>query len=131
MRIQVKDFMATPVATAIGENKVSEIRALMDRKRIHALPIIRYDKKFPEVEVTIRGIVTSTDLSQDVSDRSLIEDIMTSKVHIIHPESSAQAAAKMMLKHQVHHLVVMDKGKIIGMVSSLDFVKLVAKYNLQ
>ncbi len=129
MRIQVKDFMSTPVTTAVGENRVREIRSLMKRKGIHAIPIIRYSKKLPDIEVTLRGIVTGTDLNKEIDDNSSVEEIMTPNVHIIHKHSSAQAAAKMMLKHKVHHIVVMDEGKIIGMISSLDFVKLVAEHS--
>jgi signal-transduction protein with cAMP-binding, CBS, and nucleotidyltransferase domain len=36
----------------------------------------------------------------------------------------------MMLRHNVHHIVVMDDGKIKGMISALEFVKLVAKHAL-
>ncbi|WP_417201408.1 CBS domain-containing protein [Bizionia sp.] len=36
-----------------------------------------------------------------------------------------------MLRHDVHHMVVMDEGNIVGMISSLDFVKLVAEYSLE
>ncbi len=130
MRIQVQDFMSSPVSTAVGESRVSEIRALMKRKGIHAVPIIKYSKKLPDVEVTIRGIVTGSDLNKEIDDKSPVEEIMSSNIHIIHKHSSAQAAAKMMLKHKVHHLVVMDNGKIVGMISSLDFVKLVAEHSL-
>ena len=130
MRIQVKDFMSSPVSTAVGENRVNEVRSLMDRKGIHAIPIIRYIKKLPDVEVAVRGIVTVTDLSKDIDGKSKVEEVMTPNIHVIHKHSSARAAAKMMLKHKVHHLVVMDNGKITGMVSSLDFVKLVALHSL-
>jgi CBS domain-containing protein len=49
---------------------------------------------------------------------------------VIHIDSSVQAAAKMMLRHRVHHIVVMDDGRIEGIISSLDFVKLVAEQAL-
>lgn len=130
MRIQVKDFMSTPVTTAVGKNTVREIRSLMKRENIHAIPIIRYSKQLPDAKITIRGIVTGTDLSDEIEGSTPIEEIMTSNVHIIHKDSSAQSAAKMMLKHKVHHLVVMDEGKITGMISSLDFVELVAGHTL-
>ena len=130
MRIQVKDFMSSPVITVVGQDSVQEIRELMKRNEIHSVPVIQYIKQLPEVEVTIRGIVTATDLGKEVDDKTLAVDVMTSNVHVIHKDSSARAAAKMMLKHKVHHLVVMDNGKIIGMISSLDFVKLVAEHTL-
>jgi CBS domain-containing protein len=131
MRIQVKDFMSTRVTTAIGEDSVQEIRALMREKGIHAIPIISYTNDTLKVEMTIRGIVTATDISEEVHENAAVEDVMTSSnVHVVHLDSSAQAAAKMMLRHKVHHIVVMDEGKIKGMISSLDFVKLVAEHSL-
>ncbi|WP_033959060.1 cyclic nucleotide-binding/CBS domain-containing protein [Psychroserpens jangbogonensis] len=131
MRIQVKDFMSTPVTTATGGNSVREIRALMKEKGIHAIPIISYSNETPNVEITIRGIITATDISKEVSSSAIVEDVMTSSnVHVIHTDSSANAAAKMMLRHDVHHIVAMEDGKIKGMISSMDFVKLVAEHSL-
>ena len=130
MRIQVKDFMSSPVTTAVAQSTVKEIRNLMKKQDIHAVPIVEYAKQLPNMEVTIKGIVSSSDLNQKIGSKHTIEDIMTTKVHIAHPDSSAQAAANMMMKHHVHHIVVMEDGKIIGMLSSMDFVKLVAEHTL-
>ncbi|WP_323789446.1 cyclic nucleotide-binding/CBS domain-containing protein [Psychroserpens sp.] len=131
MRIQVKDFMSTPVTTAIGEDSVHDIRTLMKEKGIHAIPIISYTNDKLKVEITIRGIVTATDLNKVVHENTTIDDVMTSSnVYVVHVDSSAQAAAKMMLRYNVHHLVVMEEGDIKGMISSLDFVKLVAEHSL-
>ena len=132
MRIQVKDFMSAPVTTATGQNSIGEIRALMEDKGIHAIPIISHSKDTPDDEMTIQGIVTATDIGKEVDNKTTMEDIMSSSsVHVVHTTSNAQAAAKMMLRHEVHHMVVMDDGKIKGMISSLDFVKLVAEYSLE
>lgn len=127
MRVQVKDFMSSPVTTVVEKNTVREVRVIMKRQGIHAVPVISYSKQFPDYRVTIQGIVTATDLNREMDGNTSVEEIMTPNVHIIHQDSSAKAAAKMMLKHKVHHLIVMDNGKISGMISSLDFVKLVAK----
>ncbi|WCO02113.1 CBS domain-containing protein [Psychroserpens ponticola] len=131
MRIQVKDFMSTPVTTALGENTVLEIRELMKEKGIHAIPIISSTNDKLKVEMTIRGIVTSTDINKEINDAIAVSQVMTSSnVHVVHVDSSAQAAAKMMIRYKVHHIVVMDEGVIVGMVSSLDFVKLVAEHSI-
>lgn len=132
MRILVKDFMSAPVTTASGEATVQEIRALMTKEGIHAIPIVSYAKDWPKAEMTIRGIVTATDIAKNVHAGAPMENVMTSSnVQAVHTESSARAAAKMMLRHKVHHMVVMDEGKIEGMISSLDFVKLVAEHSLE
>jgi CBS domain-containing protein len=131
MRIQVKDFMSAPVTTAMEEDDVLEIRILMKEKGIHAIPIVSYSNDTLKVEMTIQGIITATDINKEVSEDTTVGDIMTaSNIHLVHPDSSAKAAAKMMLRHNVHHIIVMLDGEIKGMISSLDFVKLVAEHSL-
>ena len=132
MRIQVKDFMSAPVTVAMLDDDILEIRTLMKEKGIHAIPIVSYTNDTLKVEETIKGIITSTDINAEVSDDAIIEDVMTSSiVHVVHVDSSVKCAAKAMLKHNVHHIVAMEDGEIKGMVSSLDFVKLVAEYSLE
>lgn len=130
MRVQVKDFMSSPVKTAVGENTVKEVRDMMKKNGIHSVPIIQYVKQLPNAEVTIQGIITASDVDSDVDDNVLVSEVMSTNVHVIHKDSSAKAAANMMLKHKVHHLVVMEAGRIIGMISSMDFVELVAEHTL-
>ncbi len=128
MRIQVKDFMTTSVLTAAGNTTVGEIRTLMRREGIHAIPIV---EAIPLGAMNIRGIVTATDLCHELNDYQTVEQILKpGRVHVIPTNTSAQCAAKNMLKHKVHHLVVMDDGKIVGMISSQDFVELIAEYAL-
>lgn len=132
MRLQVKDFMSSPVTTAIAEDSVADLKELMKEKGISAVPIVSYTNDTIQVDVTIRGIITLTDIQQNTNPDASVADIMNeSSVHVVHTDSSAQAAAKMMLRHNVHHIVVMDKGEIKGIISSLDFVKLVAEYSLE
>lgn len=131
MRIQVKDFMSTPVTTATVEDSVEEIRSLMKEKGIHAIPIISYANDKLKVDITIQGIVTATDLNKDLDENTNLSDVMTSSnVQVVHIDSSAQAAAKMMLRYKLHHVVVMADGDIKGMISSMDFVKLVAEHSV-
>lgn len=130
MRIQVKDFMSSPVITSTGDTTVGKARDLMERKGLRALPVVDYEKKLPNIGTKLRGIVTDTDLN-GAEDEKLLEDIMTPKLHVIHKDSNAKSAASMMLKHKVRHLVAMEDGEIIGMISVMDIVKLVANYNLE
>jgi len=131
MRIQVKDFMSTSVITAGEEISVGEVRTLMAQEQIHAIPILGPTGESINLETALQGIITATDLCRVVDDNIPVKEVLIpALVHVINKNTSAKSAAKMMLKHQVHHLVVMEDGKIIGMISSLDFVKLVAKHGL-
>jgi predicted transcriptional regulator len=132
MRIQVKDFMSAPVTVSMMDDNILEIRTLMKEKGIHAIPIVSCTNDTIKAEKTIKGIITSTDICEEISDDATIEDVITSSiVHVVHVDSSVKSAAKAMIKHNVHHMVAMDDGEIKGMVSSLDFVKLVAEHSLE
>ena len=130
MRVQVKDFMSVPVFTTVVDSSVGYVRELMERKRVHAIPIVEVNDSEVNKDVIIRGIITATDL-RGVTDESIpVQEVMTERVFVITKNANAQAAAQMMLRQKVHHLVVMDEGHIVGMLSALDFVKLVADHQL-
>lgn len=127
MKIQVKDFMISPVTAAEGTMSVGEIRELMQRKGIHCVPIVYQ----VDDGVEIRGIISTSDLCCQMDDNVPLEEaVRFTRVFVVSPKASAKSAAEMMLKHHVHHIVVMDDGKLVGMISSLDFVKLVAEFEL-
>jgi len=131
MRIQVKGFMSKSIITAEAEISVGEVRTLMEQEQIHAIPILGLTEESIYLETALQGIITATDLCRVLDDNIPVKEVLIpSLVHVINKNTSAKSAAKMMLKHNVHHLVVMEDGKIIGMISSLDFVKLVAKHGL-
>lgn len=115
--------MKQPVVSCALPTQVGNVRDLMHQKDCHAIPLVELDEN---QNIHIRGIVTSSDLAGVYDDAIDIRQIMTEKVHVVSPDSNAQSAAKMMLRHNTHHLVAMEEGKIVGMISSLDFVRLVA-----
>lgn len=123
MSTQVKTFMTSPVASYALPTDVGTIRDLMLQKECHAIPLVEIGEN---KEIILKGIVTSDDLLGVYDDTVDIKQVMTQKVHVISPNSNAQSAAKMMLRHNCHHLLVMDEGEIAGIISSIDFARLVA-----
>lgn len=124
MSTQVKAFMTSPVFSCALPTDVGSIRDLMLQKGCHAIPLVEIGEN---KEVTIKGIVTSDDLLGVYDDTVDIQQVMTSKVHVVSQNSNAQSAAKMMLRHNCHHLLVMEEGEIVGIISSIDFTHLVAE----
>lgn len=122
MSVLVKEFMKAPVATCVLQADVGKVRDLMRQKGFSAVPIVEIKGE----QILIRGIVTNTDLMGAFDDNVPIEQVMTHGVYVIDPEATAQEAAKMMLNHKIHHLLVIEETRIIGMLSSLDFVSLIA-----
>ena len=117
--MKVSDIMISPVIVTQKTRSVGHVKELLERKHINAIPVL-------SMEGEIEGIITATDVVREVNDDTLVERIMTTKTHVVGVESGVQDAAKMLLKHKVHHLVVMDEGQVVGIVSSMDFVSIVA-----
>ncbi len=118
--MQVSDIMVSPVVVTQKNKTVKHVRGLIERKSINAIPVLTIDGE-------IDGIITSNDIAREANDEQLVESIMTTKTYVVGVNSGVQDAAKMMDKHHVHHLVVMDEGQVVGILSSMDFVKIVAQ----
>lgn len=121
MSVLVKDFMKSPVSTCVLQSDVGKVRDLMRQKGFSAVPIVEIKGE----QILIRGIVTNTDLMGAFDDNVPIEQVMSYGVYVVDPESTAQEAAKLMILHKIHHLLVIEETRIVGMLSSMDFVRLV------
>lgn len=121
MSVLVKDFMKSPVSTCILQSDVGKVRDLMRQKGFSAVPIVEIKGE----QILIRGIVTNTDLMGAFDDNVPIEQVMSYGVYVIDPEATAQEAAKLMIHHKIHHLLVIEETRIVGMLSSMDFVRLI------
>ena len=127
MKIQVQEFMSSPVVTTTIDSNVAYVRELMERKDVSAIPVLELAGEYME----LRGIVTLFDLS-GITDESIpVTEVMTDAVQVVSPDTSAVRAANLMTDHGIHHLVVMEKGRIIGMLSSMDFVRLISEKKMR
>jgi len=118
--MNVSDIMISPVVVTQNNKSLSHVSDLIERKKINAIPVL-------SMEGEIEGIITASDIAQESDHTKTVSEVMTTKSYVISKNSGVQDAAKMMEKHDVHHLVVMDEGQVIGILSAMDFVKLVAK----
>ncbi len=120
--VLVKDFMKSPVSTCVLGSDVGKVRDLMRLKGFGAVPIVEVKGDL----ILMRGIVTNTDLMGAFDDNVPIEQVMNHSVYVVGPEETAREAAKLMMQHKIHHLIVIEETRIVGMLSSMDFVRLVA-----
>lgn len=126
MRIQVKDFMSAPVVTTTKDSNVAYVRELMERKNVNAIPVVELGEK-----MKILGIVTRTDICGVVDEEMPVTELMSTELHVVSRTTSAQAAANKMLHNGVHHLIVKEDDRLVGMVSSMDFVRLIAEQHVR
>lgn len=118
--MRVEELMSTPVVITQKGVKVAYLKDLFARKKINAVPVLDTDGK-------IEGIVSSSDTAKCHDNELFVEDIMSPHVHIVIKNNRVKDAASVMVKHKVHHLVVMEDGIVVGMLSSMDIMRVFAE----
>lgn len=123
--LKVKEIMTENVITVNpGEEVVFAFEKLMKHK-VSALPVIDDEK--------LVGIVTASDLGHNlILDNyelgTTVEKVMVTDVACVEPEDSLNHAVEQMHKHGteggiINQLVVLNKGKITGIISDGDIIK--------
>jgi CBS domain-containing protein len=122
--IRVKDMMTENVITVPPtEDVVFAFEKLM-RYKISSLPVVEDDK--------LVGIVTATDLGHNlILDKyelgTIVGKVMIKDVTIISPNENLLIAVEKMHKSNseeiINQLVVIDEGRIIGIISDGDIIR--------
>ena len=118
MTVKIAELMARRVIVAQPHHTVGHVRTLMERNKVRSIPIVG-----PEKEPL--GIVTTTDLARRVKDTSPVSRIMARDVTVVPAYNDASTAARIMRKHKIHHVIVTEEKKVVGLISSFDLLKLV------
>ena len=118
MNVKIADLMAKRVISARPHQSVEHVRNMLQRNRIHALPVVG-----PEDEPL--GIVSSADLATELKNGTPVSHVMTDQVKTIPAYNDVSVAARVMRKHKIHHIVVTHEKRVVGIISSYDLLKLV------
>lgn len=114
--MNAKDIMSTPVVVTRSEAKLTHVKDLFTRHKINSAPVLKEDGE-------IEGIISSSDITAFHREDLVAGNIMTRKVQICAINARVKDIANTMTKEGVHHIVVMDNGQVVGMISSLDVIK--------
>jgi acetoin utilization protein AcuB len=61
---------------------------------------------------------------------TLVAEVMTEKVIVIEPDETMDVVQELFRKNNIHHLPVIEHGKVMGMVSYSDYLKLLHGFTL-
>jgi CBS domain-containing protein len=118
MTIKVSDLMTGNVITAQPHQTVGQLREKMAKRSLSSVPVVS-----PE-NMPI-GVVSASDLLAAEKEGTPVSNIMTGKVYTIPEYEEVSVAARMMRNHKIHHLVVTQEQKVVGVISSFDLLKLI------
>ena len=128
----IKDIMTKNVITAPSNTPVNDAKKLMKEHGFRRLPVVDDGK--------LVGIVTEARLER-VSPKTIapllwqityvvshttLKDVMKKKVVTVKPTATVEQAVALAQRHEVGSLVVVERGKVVGIVTTNDlFYKIV------
>jgi CBS domain-containing protein len=126
----IKDFMTKNVKTLSEKGTLAQAREMMTSQRIRQIPVVND-------EVYLQGIISKRDIyAASVSNltanhersKSLIEsrlmltEVMTKDVQTAAPSDQLSSAALRLQELRVGALPIVEDGKLVGIISSSDFL---------
>lgn len=121
MNVKVHELMTESVITAQPHHSVEHVRKILDKNGISAVPVV-------DSEQHPVGIISSTDLAQELKAGTPISSVMTDKVYTVPQYNDVSVAARVMRNHRIHRVVVTHEKRVVGMLSAFDLLKLVEEH---
>lgn len=116
--IQIFDLMSYPVSSIASDTPMSEVSRLLEEKGCTGLPVIDDGK--------LVGVISRRDFRKIRKKNQLkspVKAFMSTNLVTITPEKSPMHAARLMVKHDVGRLPVIENDRVIGIVSRTDAMR--------
>lgn len=131
----VADLMTTDVIALKASDTLRTAKNVMLSARIRHIPVTAADGSFVGL-VTHRDVLAAAvskfaELDPAVQDEldsgSPLSEIMRVDVTAVEPDLPLKTAAEVLLKHKYGCLPVLEDGRLVGILTEADFVKLAAR----
>ena len=114
-----------------------EVYSIPDEMTVHEAARYLRERQVRSVGVLnasgkLAGVVSQSDISNKVAAENKcpawmrVAEIMSSDLLIVQPEVPLDECLRLMEKHGVFHLVVMEAGRLLGMISVADLLQVIA-----
>jgi CBS domain-containing protein len=117
--MRLREIMSRPAATILPTASATEARAAMERAGIRHLVVLGRARR-------IVGVVCAHDLRAAQPD-SVVADLMAAPAVTLPAHADVQEAARLLRRHDVGSIPVIDGGRLVGMVTTSDLLGLLGK----
>ncbi|MGE6258623.1 CBS domain-containing protein [Heyndrickxia sporothermodurans] len=111
---QIRDIMTRELETCSLLDNVYEVALKMKKENVGVIPIV--DNEILVGVITDRDIVLRC-IAEKHPASSKVEEIMSTNLITASPETTTQEATRLMAKHQIRRLPIVEKGKLVGIVA--------------
>ena len=119
--MKVRDGMTDVVLTIGPGHTVRDAAAQMTQRNVGAAVVLDPEAPGPGV-ITERDVLRCVSAGKD-PDQELVANHLTSKLTFASPDWSLEEAATAMVRGGFRHLVVVDRGELVGILSMRDIVR--------
>lgn len=119
--MQVRDGMSSMVLTVGPGHTLRAVARLMSQREVGAAVVMDPDGNGPGI-ITERDVLQSLGAGQDPDSES-VADHLTRDVVFAAPNWSLEEAATAMVRGGFRHLIVLDGGETVGILSVRDVVR--------
>lgn len=111
---KVKDIMSTDIVSVTMQDNIYEIAVKMKENDVGFIPVVDGKK--------LLGVVTDRDLvirgyAEKRSGSASVQEVMSSGIATVSPETTVDEAAKLMAREKVRRLPVVENGRLVGVVA--------------
>jgi CBS domain-containing protein len=122
--ISVREMMHGPIVACEPQTTLLEVATLMSGHRIHGVVVEGISVRDGSEHLSW-GVVSDLDLLRaalDVDSSTPAGSIATSEALTVDVDDALAVVARSLSDHRCTHLVVVDAGRPVGIVSSLDVI---------
>ena len=119
--MNVARWMTKDPVVVESKKTLAAVRQMMDKGSFHRVPVVDAGK--------LVGIVSDRDLRQHTGAlaRVKVNGAMTTSVVSVTPTTLLEAAANLMVRHKIGALPVVDRGKLVGIITATDLLRAFAE----
>ena len=119
--MRVRDGMSEIVLTIGPHHTLREAATQMSQRSVGAAVVIDPEAPGPGI-VTERDVLHSVGKGEDPGSER-VADHLTSSLVFAHPDWSLEEAASAMVRGSFRHLIVVEHGEVIGVLSVRDIIR--------
>ena len=119
--MQVREGMSSVILTVGPGHSLREAARQMSERGVGAAVVLDPDQPGPGI-ITERDLLESVGSGQSV-DEERVSEHLSSNLTFASPEWSLETAAEAMVRGGFRHLVVVDGGETVGILSMRDIVR--------
>ncbi|WP_164880935.1 CBS domain-containing protein [Aestuariirhabdus litorea] len=121
MERAIQAIIQQPVVCVGADDSIESVQQTLDKNRLHCVPVL-------DAQGGCFGVISAQDLvhfhvlnKNAKAERAW--EACSHKVIEVASGASVREVAELMMAHHIHHVLIMEAGDILGIVSSVDIIR--------